>query len=84
MDVNQAKAVVVLPFRLDEKIDGVLKCNPDEADFFSLYIEDLEGELHNPEEIGLQGHDWDFTDRRTAEIVATWVSAGLPCSGGAQ
>ena len=84
MDVSEAKAVVVIPYKLDEEIDGLKSCEPDEAELFSLFIEDFQGNLHAPEEIGLQGHDWDFTSHKTASMVATWVSAGLPCSGGVQ
>ena len=52
-------------------------CPPDQADLFSIYIEDTEGDLHEPEDFGLVGQ-WDFETLREAHIVANWISVGMP------
>lgn len=72
-------STVVLPRRANADATAFEACPKEEADVFSIYIEDSDGALHVPEDFGIYGQ-FDFDNFRDASIVATWISAGAPAS----
>lgn len=85
MNIADCKSVVVRPMRLTE-INGfeeLVDCDREGADLFCIYIEGMDGELHFPEEIGLEG-EFETADFRVASMTATWISHGLNHAGGVQ
>lgn len=85
MDIKDCVSVVVRPMKLteDNEFERLVSCDPEDADMFCIYIETSNGELHFPEEIGLEG-EFETTDFRIASMTANWISHGLNHAGGVQ
>jgi hypothetical protein len=85
MNIEDCCSVIVRAMKLVESngLEELVDCDREGADLFCIYIEDMEGELHSPEEIGLEG-EFECTDFRVADMTAHWISHGLMHQGGRQ